>query len=186
MISVLGLPRPFVLRIDRNDPHPAPWLRVKLCCLFGERLYPHAQWRALFELWRGLHPLPRGGELESLAAHASELVDLLLAQSPPRLAGRSLAALLRDDALAPERLERLFARAVAEPALLSRLPPCTACAVLGHARVAGQLSPEAESALLGRLLVRWALTHNTVPDTANFEEDQHGNGRDRKQTELHL
>jgi hypothetical protein len=30
LIGVVSLPRPFVFRINLNDPHPIPWIRVKL------------------------------------------------------------------------------------------------------------------------------------------------------------
>jgi hypothetical protein len=34
----------FLFRINLDDPHPFPWLRVKLSCALGQALYPHPQW----------------------------------------------------------------------------------------------------------------------------------------------
>jgi hypothetical protein len=41
LIAVVSLPRAFVFRIEQQDPHPAPWIRVLLSCAIGETLYPH-------------------------------------------------------------------------------------------------------------------------------------------------
>ena len=45
LIGVVSLPRPFVFRINVDDPHPTPWIRVKLSCAIGDGLYPHPQWQ---------------------------------------------------------------------------------------------------------------------------------------------
>ena len=42
--GVVSLPRPFVFRLNVDDPHPVPWIRVKLSCAMGDALYPHPQW----------------------------------------------------------------------------------------------------------------------------------------------
>ena len=44
LMGVVSLPRAFVFRIDLADPHPTPWLRVKLSAAMGQALYPHPQW----------------------------------------------------------------------------------------------------------------------------------------------
>ena len=38
LIGVMSLPRPFVFRIPDNDPHPFPWIRVRLNCHMGRTL----------------------------------------------------------------------------------------------------------------------------------------------------
>ena len=38
LIGVVSLPRPFVFRINVDDPHPIPWIRVKLSCAIGDAL----------------------------------------------------------------------------------------------------------------------------------------------------
>ena len=47
LIGVVSLPRAFVFRLNVDDPHPMPWIRVKLSAAIGEALYPHPQWRRL-------------------------------------------------------------------------------------------------------------------------------------------
>ncbi|MGX9726189.1 MAG: hypothetical protein ACTFAK_02345 [Candidatus Electronema sp. VV] len=47
LIGVVSLPRLFVFRLNLDDPHPMPWLRVKLSCAIGDALYPHPQWRSI-------------------------------------------------------------------------------------------------------------------------------------------
>jgi hypothetical protein len=47
LIGVVSLPRPFIFRLNFDDPHPTPWIRVKLSCAIGDGLYPHPQWRRL-------------------------------------------------------------------------------------------------------------------------------------------
>ena len=44
LMGVVSLPRPFVFRLNVDDPHPVPWIRVKLSCAMGNALYPHPQW----------------------------------------------------------------------------------------------------------------------------------------------
>src|SRR5262249_55850252 len=56
LIGVVSLPRAFVFRVDLNDPHPTPWLRVKLSAAIGQALYPHPQWPRLAALWEELYP----------------------------------------------------------------------------------------------------------------------------------
>ena len=34
-----------------DDPHPAPWLRVKLSAAMGDALYPHPQWQRFGAMW---------------------------------------------------------------------------------------------------------------------------------------
>ncbi|HEY0130124.1 MAG TPA: hypothetical protein VGB57_01880, partial [Allosphingosinicella sp.] len=51
LVNVVSLPRAFVFRLNVDDPHPMPWLRVKLSASIGEALYPHPQWRRIAALW---------------------------------------------------------------------------------------------------------------------------------------
>ena len=38
LIGVVSLPRAFVFRLNLDDPHPVPWIRVKLSCAMGQAL----------------------------------------------------------------------------------------------------------------------------------------------------
>ena len=59
LIGVVSLPSWFVFRVNADDPHPMPWIRVKLSCAIGDALYPHPQWRELAALWESLYPPQR-------------------------------------------------------------------------------------------------------------------------------
>jgi len=169
MIGVLSLPRPFVFRIGADDPHPAPWIRVLLCCAIGHALYPDAAWSRLAGLWRVLYPLDGlGGRqralLLRLADGIDDFVDALLGHRPPAFEGRSIATVLHDDALQARTLRATLASTAAAPSTLLALRPCLASALLGQARTDERLSPQAESRWLARLLTHWALRNALTAD----------------------
>lgn len=162
LMAVVSLPRPFVFRVSLDDPHPVPWVRVALSSALGEALYPHPQWRRLRRLWGALYPAGRlepgtARLLSALLAGIPALVALLLRHRPRSLRGRSLAEATRDALREPARLAARYAAWRRDPALLARTPPALALAVVGQARADGLLGPEAEGALVARLLRTWAL-----------------------------
>jgi hypothetical protein len=169
LIGVVSLPRPFVFRIDLDDPHPVPWLRVKLSAAMGHALYPHPQWRRLAALWEELYP-PNGIDGAQLAlfrrieAQMPAFVALLVNHRPIRLGGRSLPDVLRTIAYTPDRLAALFTAWLSDPAAMYRARPTTVFATLGQASADGRLNPEDESRLVGKLLTFWAL--KTTLDTS--------------------
>src|SRR5262245_28662174 len=55
LIGVVSLPRAFVFRLNVDDPHPIPWIRVMLSAAMGETLYPHPQWRRLCATWESFY-----------------------------------------------------------------------------------------------------------------------------------
>jgi len=57
LMGVVSLPRAFMFRLNPNDPHPAPWIRVKLSAALGQALYPQAAWGRLARLWEAYYPL---------------------------------------------------------------------------------------------------------------------------------
>lgn len=59
MINVVALPRAFIFRMKMDDPHPPPWLRVRLSAAMGKALYPDPQWSQLIALWSRLYPPDR-------------------------------------------------------------------------------------------------------------------------------
>lgn len=161
LISLVSLPRAFVLRVDRDDPHPGPWIRVRLSCAMGDALYPHPQWRRLAGLWSSYYPLgeartPLTHLLESLDRSVPEFVARLLSFCAPRLGGRQLGVALRSPDRNPDRLTRTFDLWRKTPSLRDRVKPCLAFAVLGQARLDGVLSPESESNSVAALLRHWA------------------------------
>ncbi len=166
LMGVVSLPRPFVFRLDMDDPHPSPWIRVKLSCALGQLLYPHPQWRRLAALWDDYYPLhdvPQRALLEQLQASLPALAGLLAQHRPRLLRGHSLAEALGVAQRQPAHLALLFRLWSRAPQQMYRAPPTLVFAVLGQARASGRLTPEDESILLGRLLSYWAL-RNTLTD----------------------
>src|SRR5262245_20974893 len=56
LMSVVTLPQYFVFRLNLDDPHPVPWIRVRLSCALGRALFPHPQWDRLENIWLSCYP----------------------------------------------------------------------------------------------------------------------------------
>lgn len=162
LIGVVSLPRVFVFRLGLDDPHPAPWIRVKLSCAMGRALYPDPQWTHLERLWEAFYP-PVGllPDLRRLLADLSgttdELARLIVSHRPPALRGQALGAVLGAPERHPASLRALYQEWTAQPRRMRAAAPSLVFAVLGQARYDNLLSPEGESGLLGELLAEWAL-----------------------------
>jgi hypothetical protein len=162
LLAVVALPRYFVFRLSLDDPHPVPWLRVKLSCALGRALYPHPQWDEMERVWATLYPPPdaadeRRGLFELLTRTMPGLAGLLANHRPSKLRGASLAEALRVHERTPARLAAYWQTWLRQRDELRRAPPSLAFAVIGQARAEGRLTPEAESRLLTKLLRYWAL-----------------------------
>jgi hypothetical protein len=162
LIGVVSLPKPFVFRLNVDDPHPIPWIRVKLSAAIGEALYPHPQWQRVSALWESYYP-PDGlaAQTQDLLAQLLEnmpaFVALLVNHRPRALRGRSLIEVMDIAQRQPARLAALYRQWGSNPSEMYRAPPVMAFAVIGQARADGGISPEDESALLSKLLTYWAL-----------------------------
>jgi hypothetical protein len=162
LMGVVSLPRAFVFRINLDDPHPFPWIRVKLSCALGRALYPHPQWDRLAEMWEAFYPLAgldarRREVIGRLVATLPAFASLLVQHRPQALRGRSIAEVLAVQERAPERLGALFRGWKESPSRLRRVPATLAFAVIGQARMDNQISPETEGRLVADLLTWWAL-----------------------------
>ena len=162
LLGVVSLPRPFVFRVNFDDPHPAPWIRVKLSCAMGKALYPHEQWDRLAGLWESFYPLEgldaeRRAFLTQILERMTGFVALLVNHRPAALRGRSLIEALDVSARQPAKLSALFQAWSEIPAQMYEALPSLVFAVIGQARADGRLPPEDESALLTKLLTHWAL-----------------------------
>jgi hypothetical protein len=162
LIGVVSLPRPFIFRLNFDDPHPTPWIRVKLSCAIGDGLYPHPQWRRLARLWDAYYPVAdlddeRRGLLARLEASLPEFVSLLINHRPKALRDRSLLEAMNIEQRTPSRLVALFGAWSKAPRQMYRAAPSLVFAVLGQAKADGGLSPEDESDLLAKLLTFWAM-----------------------------
>jgi hypothetical protein len=162
LIGVVSLPRPFVFRINVDDPHPAPWIRVKLSCAIGDGLYPHPQWKRIADLWESYYPLADlDGERRKLLAQLqqtlAEFVTIMIDHRPQALSGRSLREAMKVEERTPARLAAFFSDWNKAPQQMYRAPPSLVFAVLGQAKADGGLSPKGESDLLAKLLTFWAM-----------------------------
>ncbi|MFO1428594.1 MAG: hypothetical protein U1F76_00405 [Candidatus Competibacteraceae bacterium] len=171
LIGVVSLPRPFVFRINLGDPHPFPWIRVKLSCAIGNALYPHPQWARMGQLWESFYPSAGLDEakrnlLAKLEAGISDFIALLVGHRPPALRGKSLAEVIGMAERQPARLTALWQSWRNSPAILRTAAPSLVFAVIGQARADGSISPEEESQLLANLLTHWAL--RSTLDTATL------------------
>lgn len=163
LMGVVSLPRAFVFRLNRDDPHPPPWLRVILSCAMGQALYPHPQWQRLAGLWESFYPLigleaERQDSFAKLQATLPSFVALLVNHRPKSLRGRTLADVLEVQNRQPRQLQTLLQAWRQQPAKMYHAPPTLAFAVIGQARSDGRMSPEQESTILGKLLTHWALS----------------------------
>jgi hypothetical protein len=162
LMAVVSLPRVFVFRISLDDPHPFPWIRVKIACAFGRALWPDPQWDGLARLWESFYPRDgldpmRARVIALLEATIPAFVGLVIHHRPRALRGASLAEALRTQDRSPARLRALWAAWARTPSLAPRTAPSLALAVLGQARADGVLASEREGNDTARLLTAWAI-----------------------------
>ncbi|WDZ82899.1 hypothetical protein [Micromonospora cathayae] len=161
LIGVVNLPRAFVFRVNLNDPHPFPWIRVLLSCALGNHLYPDRQWAAVERVWRQLYPLSGVPDkvrevIDRLLPTLPTLATLLAEFQPSPLDGTSLSAALAHPSRHPRNLRHLRDQATADPALAARLSPALRFALLAQARWDGTLSAAAEIREVDAMLTTWA------------------------------
>lgn len=167
LMAVVSLPRAFVFRISLDDPHPFPWIRVKVACAFGKALWPDPQWDRLARLWEsfyprhGLDPM-RARVINLLEVTIPAFVGLVIHHRPRALRGASLLEALRVRERSPERLRELWKAWRLMPVQAPRTAPSVALAVLGQARADGVLPAEREGDDTARLLTAWALQKTLI------------------------
>jgi hypothetical protein len=162
LMGVVSLPRPFVFRLNPDDPHPAPWIRVKLSAALGHAFYPQPAWDRLVRLWESYYPIQeldpsRRATFAQLERSIPALVQLLVNHRPPSLRGASLIEALDLDELMPARLQGLLHYWRRAPQHMYRIRPIVAFAAIGQGRADGRITPEEESTVIGKLLSYWAL-----------------------------
>jgi hypothetical protein len=162
LIGLVSLPRVFVFRIEPDDPHPTPWIRVKLSCAMGDAMFPHPQWKALAQAWESFYPLQQTNAatrhvLELLDAGIPEFIALLLNHRPPALRGKSLQEVMPLRERQPQFLARYYDDWTLQPEKMKTVRPTLAFAAIGQARINGKITPERESETLARLLTHWAM-----------------------------
>jgi len=194
LMGVVSLPAWFVFRVNDDDPHPMPWVRVRLSCAVGNALYPHPQWAELSALWSALYPSTaidseRRALIVALEATMPAFVDLLAGHRPASLHGHSLREVMPLDERRPALLARRYRRWRRARHELREAAPTMALAVLGQARSLGALQPEDEGRIVASLLTYWALrstlttsaTATTAgPPTRQIARDQSSARRRRR------
>lgn len=162
LMGVVSLPRVFVFRVSADDPHPAPWIRVKVSAAIGQALYPQPAWNRLACLWESYYPKD-GLPAEQLRVFAMlertipGLVAVLVNHRPPMLRGRTLREAFDTAELRPARLRALLARWRSAPQAMYQARPTVVFAAIGQGRADGTITPEEESVVVGKLLTHWAL-----------------------------
>lgn len=162
LMGVVSLPRWFVFRINTQDPHPTPWIRVMLSATIGSALYPHPQWKELAAVWQQMYPTKgldaqRARVMTALGQYMGQFVQLLLAHRAPTLRGKTLREIGYQRDRTPQQLDRLQRAWGNDPKRMGTFPPSLVFAVIGQARARGNLTPESEATILRRLLTYWAL-----------------------------
>ncbi|NOT00466.1 MAG: hypothetical protein HOP29_07540 [Phycisphaerales bacterium] len=162
LMGVVSLPAPFVTRLILDDPHPTPWIRVKLSAAFGKAMFPDPQWDRLAAIWESFYPLDSNRVahaplLRELDATLPAFVRRILDFRPLRLGGARLGDAFPLSDRSPAQLRRLWTAHRRGDDVFARLAPTVALAVVGQARCDGVVGASAEAGLLRRLLRYWAL-----------------------------
>jgi hypothetical protein len=162
LINVVSLPAYFVFRMPDGDPHPFPWIRVKISLAFGKALYPDPQWTQLEHLWEDMYPTRRLKPVQQdlirvLADTLPHFAGLVLDHQPESLRGGSLRAVFPTEARQPEQLREQFRRWQQTPEAIYKARPGLVFAAVGQARADARISPDKENHLLTRVLRQWAL-----------------------------
>lgn len=162
LVSVVSLPRYFVFRAVDDDPHPFPWIRVKLSLAFGKVLYPDEQWHRLERLWETMYPLQglqqqMAALIERLEHIIPDFVRSVLEHQPQRLQGRMLHNIFPLQLRQPAQLRNIYQQWQADMEQMKNQRPTMVFAVVGQARADNTISPKAENRLLSSMLRHWAI-----------------------------
>ena len=162
LMGVVSLPEYFMFRIKLDDPHPFPWIRVKLSLACGAALYPDPQWKSFEVLWQQLYPLngiadDKKNVIRQLEAIMPAFVELMVTHRSKSLQAQMLKGLFPVSKRQPTRLRQLYDVLIEEPEVADTAPPSLIFAVIGQARADGRITATIESHLLSRFLNRWAM-----------------------------
>jgi len=165
LMGVVTLPSYFQFRLDLDDPHPAPYMRVKISCAFGKSMFPHIQWDRIWKLWQLFYPtegLPaeKITLLEELDQYLDEFVALVNNHRPASLKGNRLVDIFPLAERQPHRLQRLYKQWKMDRSLMDKAPPTLVFAVLGQAKSDMVIQAAEESRMLEQQLRNWAYNRN--------------------------
>jgi hypothetical protein len=165
LMGVVTLPRYFQFRIDFNDPHPAPYIRVMLSYSFGKKLFPHPQWNRLWDMWKQFYPTTGldAATLNILGAIEKGIdpfVEMLINHSSKEMNGKKLWQLFPLKERTPEKLLNVYRLWRAKKVSLAEMPPTMMLAMLGQAKYDLAIDSSQESKVLATQLRRWAFNRN--------------------------
>lgn len=161
LMGVVSLPKYFQFRLDLDDPHPAPYMRVCISCSFGKLIFPDPAWDILWGLWRRFYPLQGLPQvkvelIDRLQKLIPEFIDMVHQHRPSSLKGKSLGEIFPIAERQPGALDQKFKEWQSNPKLLRTAAPTLVFAVFGRARFLGDISPKKESIILTQQLRNWA------------------------------
>ena len=165
LMGVVTLPKYFQFRLDLNDPHPAPYVRVQLTCAFGTKIFPHPQWKKIWELWKIFYRKEGLKNetvqiLNDIEKEMDSFVDVVLNHTTKEMKGKKLVELFPVMERRPENLKQLYQLWKAKKTNLYAMPPTLVFALLGQAKFDLAIDAAEESKVLTRQLQQWAFTRN--------------------------
>lgn len=178
LMSVVSLPRYFMFRMKLDDPHPFPWIRVKLSLEFGKVLYPHPQWQRFEKLWHSLYPVDKLEKenlqvIKNLNQVMPQFIKLVINHSPTVLKGSRLMHIFPFNSRQPIELQRLFNLWHIRPEAIGAAPPSLVFAVIGQAHADATLSAAKESKILSEWLTRSAFLRSEKRTTNESRRIMH-------------
>lgn len=162
LMSVVSLPAYFVFRMPDGDPHPFPWIRVKISLAFGRLMYPDPQWDQLEKIWEKFYPTHQQSPsqkalLKVLGDTLPDFARTVAFHRPASLKGAALSTVFPVQHRQPETLRALFKKWQAQPGLLLKSRPGLVFAVIGQARADQIITPFKENKVLTEALFQWAI-----------------------------
>ena len=165
LMGVVTLPRYFQFRMDLDDPHPAPYVRVQLSCAFGKKIFPGDQWDRSWQMWKNFYPI-QGlkneiiNDLNEIESAIPAFVDLVLNHSTKEMQGRRLVDFFPVMERQPQKLKQLYQLWKAKRISPDTMPPTMVFAILGQAKADLVIDASEETNILMKQLNHWAFTRN--------------------------
>lgn len=162
LMSVVSLPSYFVFRMPDDDPHPYPWIRVKISLAFGRVLYPDPQWDHLEHIWEQLYPPETQPSAQQaliweLQQTLPSFVETVVQHRLAALKGEKLSEAFPLAERQPDRLRTLYRIWRQEKGAIYRARPALVFAVIGQARADSTITPFDENKTLTAMLYQWAV-----------------------------
>ncbi|MBC7826263.1 MAG: hypothetical protein H7122_00850 [Chitinophagaceae bacterium] len=172
LMGVVSLPEYFMFRIKTDDPHPFPWIRVRLSIAFGKYFYPHPQWDQLFQLWHRLYPTEQLSEeqkkiLRVLEQTIPAFIRLLAHHRNKELNDLELKEIFPLRQRQPPQLQHFFSHWKNNNDEMRLSSPSLVFAVIAQAKADKKISEETECRLLEKMLAQWAFM---VSENRTFKE----------------